>query len=56
MNNEQTNLDYIRSLSAKQMAKLFVALRYDAAEENDWLEFFEMPYNAEQWKNIIVEE
>lgn len=45
-----TNLEYIKTYSEQKMAMLFVWLRLNGAEANEWVEFFKMPYDAEEWK------
>jgi hypothetical protein len=48
-----TNFDFLRTLSAEELAHIFVKLRYDAAEESDWLEWMGMPCNKEEWEQIL---
>ena len=48
-----TNYDFLRTLSKKEFAHIFVKLRLDAAEESDWLEWMDMPCNKEEWEQIL---
>ena len=48
-----SNLDYLRTLTAKEFAHLFVKLRFDAAEESDWLEWMDMRYERDKWEEIL---
>lgn len=48
-----TNFDFLRTLSAEEFAHIFVKLRYDSAEESDWLEWMGMPCNKEEWERIL---
>lgn len=47
------NFDFLRTLSEEEFAHIFVKLRYDAAEESDWLEWMKMPCNKEEWEQIL---
>ena len=48
-----SNLDFLRTLTAEEFARLFAKLRFDAAEESDWIEWMNMPYEQDQWKQIL---
>lgn len=48
-----TNYDFLRTLTAKEFAHLFVELRYDSAEESDWIEWMNMPCKKEEWEQIL---
>ena len=48
-----TNFDFVRTLSKEELAHLFVLLRYDAAEEADWLEWLDMPVDKVEWEKIL---
>ena len=53
MNEEMTNFEFLRGLSAEEFSRLFVKLRLDAAEESDWLEWMNMPYKKDEWEEIL---
>jgi len=48
-----TNYEFLRTLSKKEFAHIFVKLRLDAAEESDWLEWMDMPCKKEEWEQIL---
>ena len=49
-----TNYDFLLTLKPEEFAHLFVKLRLDAAEENDWLEWMSMPCKKEEWVKILT--
>ena len=49
-----TNFDFLRTLKPEEFARLFVKLRYDAAEEEDWVEWMSMPYKKDEWEKILL--
>lgn len=51
-----TNYDFIKTLTPEELARLFVKLRFDAAEEEDWVEWMHMSYNKEEWDVINIKE
>lgn len=48
-----TNYDFLRTLSPEEFAHIFVKLRFDAAEESDWLEWMDKPVNKDEWEQIL---
>lgn len=48
-----TNYDFLRTLTAEEFAHIFVKLRYDGAEESDWIEWMNMPCKKEEWEQIL---
>ena len=48
-----TNYDFLRTLKPEEFAHLFVRLRFDAAEEQDWLEWMNMPCKKDEWEQIL---
>lgn len=48
-----TNYDMLLTLSPKEFAHIFVKLRFDSAEELDWLEWMDMPCKKEEWEEIL---
>lgn len=48
-----TNYEFLITLSKEEFAHLFVKLRLDAAEESDWLEWFDKPMSEDEWKQIL---
>ena len=48
-----TNYDKLLTLSKKEFAHIFVKLRFDSAEESDWLKWMDMPCKKEEWEDII---
>ena len=48
-----SNIDYLRTLTAEEFAHLFIKLRFDAAEESDWLEWMSMRYEQDKWEEIL---
>ena len=48
-----TNFEFLRTLTAEELAHLFVRLRDDAAEEADWLEWMKQPVNKDEWDEIL---
>lgn len=51
--SKMTNFDFIRTLSAEEFSRLFVKLRFDSAEESDWLEWMNMPCQKDEWEEIL---
>jgi hypothetical protein len=48
-----TNFDFLRTLKPEEFAHLFVKLRCDAAEEEDWVEWMSMPCKKDEWEKIL---
>lgn len=48
-----TNYDFLRTLSAEEFARLFIKLRFDGADESDWLEWMNLPYKKDEWEEIL---
>ncbi len=48
-----TNFEFLRTLTAKEFAHLFVKLRQDVKDEEDWLEWMELPCKKEEWEQIL---
>jgi len=51
--SKMTNYDFLRTLSAEEFSHLFVKLRFDSAEESDWLEWMNMPCKKDEWEKIL---
>ena len=49
-----TNFDFLRTLKPEEFAHLFVKLRDDGAEEEDWVEWMNMPYKKDEWEKILL--
>lgn len=52
--SRMTNYDFLLTLKPEEFARLFVKLRLDAAEENDWIEWMSMQYKKEEWDKILT--
>ena len=52
--SRMTNYDFLLTLKPEEFARLFVKLRLDAAEENDWIEWMNMPCKKEEWEKILT--
>lgn len=50
----KTNLDFFRTLPVEEIARIFVKLRYDSAEESDWISWLNMPCKKEEWKRVLT--
>ena len=48
-----TNYEYIHTLTAEQLAHVFVLLRLDGAEEDDWVEWMKMTAKEKEWEQIL---
>ena len=48
-----TNFDFLRTLTVEEFARLFVKLRYDSADEADWLEWMNFPCKKDEWEQIL---
>lgn len=49
-----TNYDFLLTLKPEEFAHLFVKLRLDTAEENDWMEWMNMPCKKEELEKILI--
>lgn len=47
-------LSFLLTLKPEEFARLFVKLQLDAAEENDWIEWMNMPCKKEEWGKILT--
>ncbi len=48
-----TNYDFLITLSLEEFAHIFVKLRFDAANESEWVLWLKLPYDKEIWKQIL---
>lgn len=48
-----TNYDFLLTLSPEEFAHIFVRLRDDSAEEQDWIEWMRMPCKKDEWEQIL---
>ena len=55
MPTKGTNYEYLRTLSKEEFAHIFVKLRWDSAEESDWLEWMDEPASKDEWEQILMD-
>ena len=48
-----TNYEVLRTLGKEEFAHIFVKLRWDSAEESDWLEWMDEPASKDEWEQIL---
>lgn len=48
-----TNYDFLLTLSPEEFAHIFVRLRDDSADEQDWIEWMRMPCKKDEWEQIL---
>lgn len=53
MPTKGTNYEFLRTLSKEEFAHIFVKLRWDSAEESDWLEWMDEPASKDEWEQIL---